>query len=543
VSQNDRQYFAMNDAKNETMNLPILFSKIISVPFIPTELAQRPIKSLCFDSRKIETDSVFVAIKGEKSDGHAYLNEACLKQALAVVVQNRELVPANFKGLVVEVKDTRQVLNQLAARWNDEPAKKMVCIGVTGTNGKTTTTHMLESILNLHGLPTGVIGTINHHLGERIWKTEMTTPDPIQFQERLADFVAYGAKAVALEVSSHALRQCRVDEVPFDVAVFTNLSRDHLDYHVDMDDYFLAKAKLFNNLLVHSTKPQRFAVINGDDERAKELSEIKGVTCWMYGQKPEYALSFQVLEQGFTGTRFRLRSPVAAHKTHDFHEGHEFNLQMTGLHNVYNAVAAIGAALAVGVSLQTCAKALSKLVGVSGRLEAVPNERGIHVFVDYAHTDDALKMVLRQLISIRENSIPPARNRIMTVFGCGGDRDKGKRPLMLKAAIENSDIVILTSDNPRTENPQSIIDDALAGIEPEKLGKTLLTNVDRRQAIQLALELAKPGDVVLIAGKGHETYQQIGTTKYPFSDFETAARLLSELPRSSGEKGNSGANS
>lgn len=473
------------------------------------------VSSLVFDSRKIEPGCVFVAIRGGKADGHDFLAEAEAKKAAAVVVEDASRVPETYRGAVAVVKDSREALNRLAARYFGEPAKNLFCVGVTGTNGKTTTTYMIEAIFERGGIPAGVIGTINHHFREHVWKTEMTTPDPLAFQERLAQFLQHGAKAVALEVTSHALRQARVDEVPFDVAVFTNLTRDHLDYHKDMEDYFDAKTKLFRDLLPRSSKPVKTAVINGDDEYGKRLvHDAKGARIWKYGSGPQNELRYGVLESGFGGTRFRLRTPMGSK---------EFNLRMVGEHMVANACGAVGAGLAAGIPLTVCRDALNELTGVSGRLEMVPNSKGLHVFVDYAHTPDALSTVLFHLNGIRKNA--GSTNQIITVFGCGGDRDGGKRPLMMKAALERSDLVVLTSDNPRTEDPERILDDAEAGV-PSSDKSRIYRDVDRKKGIAKALSLAKRGDVVLIAGKGHEDYQIIGTTRIPFSDFDVVKEIL-----------------
>lgn len=471
---------------------------------------------IVFDSRKIEPGCVFVAIRGGKADGHDFLADAEAKNAAAVVVEDVAKVPATFKGSVAVVADAREALNRLAARHFGEPAKSLFCVGVTGTNGKTTTTYMVESVFEKGGVPAGVIGTINHHFRDHVWKTEMTTPDPLAFQERLSQFKQLGAKAVALEVTSHALRQARVDEVPFDVAVFTNLTRDHLDYHKDMEDYFDAKTKLFRDLLPRSSKPQKTAVINGDDEYGRRLvHETRGARIWKYGRGPDNELRFAVLESGFGGTKFRLKTPMGSK---------EFHLRLVGEHMVANACGAVGAGLAAGIPLVVCREALNELNGVSGRLESVPNSKGIHVFVDYAHTDDALGTVLFHLNGIRKTA--GTRNQIITVFGCGGDRDRGKRPLMMKAALERSDLVVLTSDNPRTEDPERILDDAEAAA-PASEKSRIYREVDRKQGIAKALSLARPGDVVLIAGKGHEDYQIIGTTRYPFSDFAVVKEILS----------------
>ncbi len=495
------------------MNLPELLSNF-NISRKGT-LESRPVSAICFDSRKLQADCVFVAVRGGKADGHQYLADAAIKGASAVVVEDESKVPANFRGTVVRVANTREALNQLASRFFGEPSRKLFCVGVTGTNGKTTTSHVVEAILNYRGWPTGVIGTIDHHLGQQVWKTEMTTPDPISFQERLADFVRLGAKALAMEVSSHALHQSRVDEVPFDVALFTNLTRDHLDYHRDMEDYFEAKRKLFVELLARSEKPARTAIINGDDEYGRRLLGTKNVTTWTYGSGDRSDLAFTVLEQGFGGTRFRLRTPAG--------EG-EFHVRMPGLHNVYNASAAIGSGLASGADLKTCASALAGFGGVKGRLESVENKQGLHVFVDYAHSDDAIRTILHYLDGIRREA--KLNNRIITVFGCGGDRDKGKRPLMMKAAIERSDLVVLTSDNPRTEDPAQILKDAAVGADPSLLGRRVFQEIERKKGIAKAIELAQPGDVIVIAGKGHEDYQIIGTTRHPFSDVEVVREIL-----------------
>lgn len=471
------------------------------------------VTSVCFDSRKLEPGCVFVAIRGTKADGHRFLGEAATRGASVLVVEDRLSVPANFSGTVIEVSDTRLAVNKLAARFYDFPGEKLFAIGVTGTNGKTTTTHMIEEILTYRAWPTGVIGTIDHHLGARVWKTELTTPDPISFQQRLREFVDLGAKAVAMEVSSIGLVQSRVDEVPFDVAVFTNLSRDHLDYHKDMEEYFQAKRRLFTELLAKSSKPQPRAIINADDEAGRRLINDLGSRAWGYGEKAE--IRFKTLEQGFFGTRFHLETPLG---------GSDFAIQMTGLHNVYNAMGAIGACLAAATPMKDCVDALAQLKGVRGRLEAVPNKHGLYVFVDYAHTDDAIATVLKYLGGIRREA--HLNNKIITVFGCGGDRDRGKRPLMMKAAAAASDYVVVTSDNPRTEDPVAIIADALAGAPSGEVGRKIFSITDRREGIRRALELASAGDVILIAGKGHEDYQQIGTVKHPFSDVEVAKELM-----------------
>ncbi len=492
-------------------------------------LSERETSSICFDSRQLVADCVFVAVQGSKVDGHEFLTAAAKAGALGLVVQDLTRVPVDFKGAVVHVANSRLALNKLSAQYFKHASRELFCAGVTGTNGKTTLTHMIEAILNFAAKPSGVIGTIDHHLttpqGVHQWKTDLTTPGPVEFQKRLREFKALGAAALAMEVSNVGLLQNRADEVEFDVAIFTNLTRDHLDIHPDMEDYFATKRRLFHELLMASNKPQPTAVINGDDEYGRRLlkemrtrsSSARAITVWSYGREDlgTHELSFRILSQGFFGTRFLLQSPGGVQ---------EFEILMPGLHNVYNVVGAIGAALIAGVSLQTCAEALKKLTGVKGRLEAVPNSRGLYIFVDYAHTDDALVTVLHYLGRIRDEA--GLKNKLITVFGCGGDRDKGKRPLMMKAAARGSELVVVTSDNPRTENPEAIIKDALAGADPRDLGTRVFAVVDRREGIRKALALANQEDVVVIAGKGHEDYQIIGTVKQPFSDVEVVKEIL-----------------
>jgi UDP-N-acetylmuramoyl-L-alanyl-D-glutamate--2,6-diaminopimelate ligase len=493
--------------------------------------SESEVSEICFDSRRLAANCVFVAVKGSKFDGHDFLDAAAASGALALLVQNLARVPVDFKGAVVCVENTRLALNMLAAQYFGHASRELFCAGVTGTNGKTTLTHMIEEIFNFASKPTGVIGTIDHHLkgpkGFHQWKSELTTPGPIDFQSRLREFKDLGAVALALEISNVGLLQNRADEVEFDVAVFTNLSRDHLDVHPDMEHYFAIKRRLFKDLLMVSRKPRPTAVINVDDEYGRRLlaelrekqkiAEGRKLAVWGYGREGsgQHDLSFRVVSQGFSGTRFVLQSPKGAQ---------EVEILMPGLHNVYNAVGAIGAALVAGISLRTCAASLRGLTGVKGRLEAVPNLRGLHVFVDYAHTDDALVSVLHCLGRLRDEA--GLRNKLITVFGCGGDRDKGKRPLMMKVAAQGSDLVVVTSDNPRTENPESIISDALSGANPSDLGRRVFSVVDRREGIRKGLSLASEGDVLVIAGKGHENYQIIGTVRQPFSDVEVVKELL-----------------
>ena len=494
------------------MKLAQLFSVFPHLRWGNAALAE--VTGIHADSRTVEKGSVFVALKGTTSDGHQFIAEVCQKGVVAVVVEDEAAVPVDFAGAVLKVAHTKTALHQLASRFYGEPSEKMYCVGVTGTNGKSTITYMVEAIFQKFGWSTGVIGTIGHHLGERKWATELTTPDTLTLHKRIAEFAALGARAVCMEVSSIALEQNRIAGLSFDAVVFTNLTRDHLDYHQSMEAYFQCKQKLFNEVLEASKKNSCFAVINGDDPFGKKLSVADKAKVWFYGRH-DHELGFKIVRQNFSGVQVHVRTPNG--------EG-LLSLPFPGMHNVYNAMAAIGVGLSAGVSLEKCLTALEELPGVPGRLERVANERGIHIFVDYAHTSDALENVLNALRAVREYSV--SQQKIITVFGCGGNRDKGKRPLMGGIADRLSDLVFVTSDNPREEEPMAIIGDILTGIGRESLQSRVFVEMDRKVAISRALNMARPEDVVLIAGKGHEDYQIIGKQKYHFSDVETVKEVL-----------------
>lgn len=505
------------------------------------------VSGVFFDNRKVLPQSVFVAIRGSQNDGHRFLNDALVAQAAAVIVEAEDLEHATScaerhgldlkKQIVAYASSTRLALAELAAAFANFPSRDLLTVAVTGTNGKTTSTHMIEHVLNWGGCPTGVIGTIDHHLGSHVWPTAMTTPDPVEFQMRLREFHSLGARAVALEASSHALDQRRLDAVDFDLAIFTNLTRDHLDYHQAMETYFSAKHRLFSELLMRSGKKLRTALLNSDDTWAmRTFDEIQKLgnpqlRVWTFGEEkksPKSDFRYRVVAQGFDGVQFQLKTPT---------QELEMHLTMPGIHNVQNAIGAFVSGLVAGLSPALIVESLQELKGVPGRLERVTNDRGLHVFVDYAHTDDALKAILEMLTSIRreaKNSKEPssardATARIITVFGCGGDRDRGKRPLMMRSALDGSDEVILTSDNPRNEDPEQILDDAMAAVQVSEHSK-VRRYVDRRLAIEKALQSARLGDVVLIAGKGHEQTQQIGMTKHPFSDVQVAKDFFQRKP-------------
>lgn len=478
--------------------------------------AHHEISGIFSDARQVTPDGVFVALRGTQVDGHRFIPDAIHAGAIALVLEDRSQVPSDFAGVVLVVPRSREILDILAARFYLYPGQELFCVGVTGTNGKTSVTYMVEHIFNRARIPTGVIGTINHHLGEKVWPSAMTTPDPVALQRRLREFRDGGAEAVAMEVSSHALDQHRVDSVPFNTVIFTNLTRDHLDYHASMDDYFQAKQRLFTDLMWRSVKRPTFAIVNTDDKYGRRLKIADPAILWTYGSK-QADLRFEIQKMDFALTQFQLSTPAGES---------EVILPMSGAHNVMNAVAAIGAGLSAGIPLANCVLAIKLFPGVPGRLQAVPHRQNFTVLVDYAHSPDALENVLSALQQVRAELKSSAK--IWVLFGCGGDRDKGKRPLMAQAALKHADRVMVTSDNPRTEDPQMIVDEILTGV-PSSERSRVQVQVDRREALREMLAQVQTGDVVLIAGKGHEDYQIIGTQKFPFSDYEVAQEVLESL--------------
>lgn len=502
--------------KDEKCHLPRGMSQI------PAELE---IAALTTDSRQVKAGTLFIAVVGGNSDGHLFLDQALASGASALVIQKGRIARIDFSIPVIEVDDTRSFQATLARRFYRDPSQRLLCFGVTGTNGKTSVTYILEHLLNRASLPAGVIGTIDHHLQTHdqlmTWPSQHTTPDPILLQKRLFEMKALGAKAVAMEVSSHGLQQGRVDGMAFNTVIFTNLTRDHLDYHGTMNQYFEAKQLLFTDLLWTSGKMPLFAIINRDDSWGikMRISSLAGL--WTYGMHPESDFRYQLLHQDFEGAEFKLTTPLGELTG---------KLPFCGIHNVANVVAAIAGVASVGIGPEQAFKYLKDFSGVPGRLQRVstPISKSFekHVFVDYAHTPDGLENTLKTLVDIRAGS--SRKGKIITVFGCGGDRDKGKRPEMAQIAEKYSDLVVVTSDNPRTENPEKILADIDKGFTPQGL-QNRLSQVDREKAIFTAIEKMQSGDVLLIAGKGHEQYQIFGTESRPFSDVEVAKKALDAL--------------
>jgi len=466
---------------------------------------QLQVTSLSYDSREVSPGTLFFALPGTKTDGAEFIAQATEKGAIAIVADK---FSADCALPQIVVSNPRIAMADLAAAFYGHPADKLKTMGVTGTNGKTTTAFLVKHLLDSDQRRCGLIGTIKYTIGDYELPAPRTTPEAIDLQDYLSQMVGNGCKAVAMEVSSHALKQHRTRGINFDAAVFTNLTQDHLDYHKTMDEYFEAKAILFDGVVAQTSKKGR-SIINGDDRYGRFLIERLAKTgrpIITYGRGVGMDFRATDVKYDSTGSSFHLEAKGRSYLV---------RTPLIGSFNIYNALAALTAASSMGMELRAAVAAMAKAPQVPGRLERVSAKRNFQVFVDYAHTDDALRNVLRTL-----RDLSPAR--LITVFGCGGDRDRKKRPLMAAAAEEFSDWTILTSDNPRTEDPQSILDDVRKGLR----GKRFEEIIDREAAIRQAVNLAGPGDIVLIAGKGHETYQEFADKKLPFDDVAVARRAL-----------------
>jgi UDP-N-acetylmuramoyl-L-alanyl-D-glutamate--2,6-diaminopimelate ligase len=460
------------------------------------------VTAIAHDSRAVHPGALFVAIPGLKEDGNAYVEAARKKGAVAFVSEQHAR-----PGLAwIQVGDARAALATAAALFYGEPAARLTLTGITGTNGKTTTAFLVDALLRAAGHPVGLLGTVKYRIGDRETEAVRTTPESNDLQALFREMVDAGCTHGVLEVSSHSLALKRVHGCAFQAAVFTNLTRDHLDFHGDMDAYFAAKRILFDALLA----PGGTAVINADDDWGRTLAQsLPGARVVTFGLKPDASVRAVDLDLSLQGTRFRVKAASG-----------DFDVQspLLGLFNVRNMLGAIGAALALGVETVTIQGVLSGFDGVPGRLERVDAGQAFTVIVDYAHTDDALKNLLETVRGLQPR-------RLITVFGCGGDRDRSKRPLMGAVASRLSDVVIVTSDNPRSEPPEAILEEVQRGMGGGR-GGVRHAIVDRRDAIAKALELAEAGDAVVIAGKGHETYQQIRDKQLPFDDRQVARELL-----------------
>jgi UDP-N-acetylmuramoyl-L-alanyl-D-glutamate--2,6-diaminopimelate ligase len=470
------------------------------------------IGSIAYDSRQVSAGSLFVAVEGFKSDGHAYLGQALSQGAAAVVVRQRDRVPLDCRAVIIEVRDTRRALALLSAASVGWPGKQLTMVGITGTNGKTTTTILVEGILQAAGRSPGLMGTMFNRVGGVAEEARNTTPESLDLQLLLARMREVGHDSVVMEVSSHGLALDRTVGCAFDVGVFTNLTQDHLDFHKDMEDYFGAKRRLFDDLGVGNPKPgPRGAVINLDDAYGPRVLKACTVPTWTYGLSEQAQVQASAVEHLPSGVRFALSWPGGTRRVH---------LRLCGLFNVYNALAAFATALALEIPAQAALDYLEQASPVRGRFETVHATQPFRVLVDYAHTPDGLDNVLRAARAITQG-------RLLVVFGCGGDRDNRKRPIMGELATTLADQVVITSDNPRSEPPEQILAQVAQGAALGAAPYEVIT--DRRTAIEAALRAARPTDTVVIAGKGHETYQILADRTIDFDDVQVAHQALEQL--------------
>ncbi len=490
----------------------MIFLELLSGVEILSRTGDAKVTGVQYDSRKIKPGDVFVAMHGDLSDGNKFIDRAIAAGAVAIVTDSAtEKTRANVAW--VQVPHGRRALARLSANFFGHPAKKFAITGITGTNGKSTTAFLLESILAADGRGTALIGTIEYHAGGRALPAPHTTPEALELNSIFADAASSGAREVVMEVSSHALAQRRVYGISFDTAVFTNLTRDHLDYHGTMDDYFAAKQILFSGC---GSDPPRVSVINIEDEYGRALVDMarnRGSQVVTYGLSGGEFHAANV-DVSVKGTSFDLVTPE---------DVISLSSQLIGRVNVYNIVAAAAAAYARSVPSEAMALGVTNLRRVPGRFERVDCGQPFAVVVDYAHTDDAL----RNLTSLVREFAVQEKGRVITVFGCGGDRDRAKRPLMAEAVAQNSDLAILTSDNPRSEDPLAIMNDAVIGLQ--RCNANYKMEPDRARAISVAIHEARPHDIVLIAGKGHEKTQVMRQGSVPFDDVEVARECLRTL--------------
>lgn len=467
------------------------------------------IEGISYDSRKVGKGHLFVAIRGDNFDGNDFIPEAIERGAVAIVSEQKA-IPIGSKLSWAIVDNARGALAIISGNFYNQPSRRLYLIGVTGTNGKTTVTYLVESIFQQGGRKIGRLGTIDYRIGERLVEAERTTPEAPDINRYLAEMVENDCLACVIEVSSHSLDMERVYGCDFDVAVFTNLTRDHLDFHLSMERYFSSKRKLFEYL---ENKKVGVAVINLDDPKGKELQRGLKVRSITYGWQPPADVTVESYRFSLKGLKATIKTPKGKLKV---------SSPLIGRGNLSNILAAVGVGMAAGIPLSDISRGIARVSPIPGRFEQLDEGQDFTVIVDYAHTDDALKNLLE---SVRE----VAKGRVITVFGCGGDRDPSKRPLMGAHAVKLSDIAMVTSDNPRTEDPLQIIREIEVGIESVGVRKGAhLVIPDRKEAIKKAIEEARPGDTVLIAGKGHERYQIIGDKVIPFDDREVARQFISK---------------
>lgn len=460
------------------------------------------ISSVEYDSRKVTPGSLFVAIKGYETDGHLYIQQAIKAGAKAIVLEDEQDYKQDDEIAIIKVDNSRKSLGFISSNFFGNPGDKLKIIGVTGTNGKTSITYFLKSILKEAGYKVGIIGTIENQIEDIVYESAVTTPESRDIQELLAKMVEVGCEYCVMEASSHALYLDRVAAIPFKTAIFTNLTQDHLDFHKDFTEYLNAKKILFTYI-----GEDGFSILNADDKTFHEISNMAGGKIISYSISEDSDYKASDIKMDINGTSFTLVNDGNSNK---------MNLKMIGEFSIYNSLAAIAAAHELGIDFSIIIEGLRK-VSVNGRFQLIESKRDFAVVVDYAHTPDGLFNVLSTARKITSG-------KVICVFGCGGDRDVMKRPIMGKVAGEISDYLVITSDNPRTEDPTSIIDMIEIGVKETSTKYIKITN--RKEAIKYSIDMARAGDIVIIAGKGHEDYQIVGKTKYPFSDYEIAKKIL-----------------
>jgi UDP-N-acetylmuramoyl-L-alanyl-D-glutamate--2,6-diaminopimelate ligase len=463
----------------------------------------KEITGIAYDSRRLSDGELFIAIQGFQTDGHRYIPEAIARGAVAVVVDREEIHGA---VTTIQVSDSRKALALLAARWFDDPARTLRMVGVTGTDGKTTTAYLLHALLQEAGFKAGLIGTVTTRIGGQDQPSLYTTPESLELQQALANMISQGAAFAVMEVSSHALAMDRVFGIPFELAVFTNLSRDHLDFHGDFEHYRDAKALLFERL--HG--PRAKAIINLDDPSSAFFMDKTTVPIITYSAEGQADVSLIDAQLTMEGSNLEVRTPLGLL---------QMRSRLLGRYNIFNTLAATGVGIALELELDVIRRGLEAVDGVDGRFETIRTRKGSTVIVDYAHTPQALQ---RLLSAVREMS----SQRIVLIFGCGGDRDRGKRPEMADVASQMADVVLLTTDNPRSEDPLDILRQVQRGILP---GITHEVIPDRREAIRRGIDLARAGDVLVVAGRGHERFQIVGSERSPFLDREVIEQELERL--------------
>ncbi len=488
----------------------LLKELVQSLPEAKVEGAlDREVAGIAYDSRRVVPGMVFVAVRGQRVDGHDFIVPAVDRGAVAVICERNGVLKT--RATKIQVPDSREALARVAMTFYQHPSSRLKIIGVTGTNGKTVVAFMVKQVLETAGLKTGLIGTVHYEVGDRIIPAQRTTPESLELQQTLAQIAKAGCQACVLEVTSHGLDQKRVLGIEFDVAIFTNLTHDHIDYHGSMEDYFRTKQLLFAALGRGGKRGT--AVINIDDTYGARLAEAKHAEVQLtYGLQRKATLRASEIQLNGEGSQFQVETPKGSFAC---------RLPLIGRHNVYNALAAVGAGFALNAEEGIIQTALNDMPAVPGRLEAIAGGQPFAVFVDYAHTDDALKNVLASLREV-------TGGRLLLLFGCGGGRDARKRPLMGKVAAELADFTLITSDNPRQEDPAEIAGQIEAGYRSVKTDSYEI-ELDRQRAIQQILGSARAGDTVLLAGKGHETYQEFENTVVPFDDRVIAQEALESL--------------